>query len=529
MKPKGKNQQRRLQYTISYLRKIFLLFLFYFITARIGLQLDAVSGFATLFWLPTGISLAAVLLFGYRAFPGILLGAFFANFLSGASMPIATGIAIGNTLEAVVAVYFLKKIVDFSPSLEQLRDVLGLIIIAAFFSTMISATVGVTSLFLGGALTTSYLGTWTAWWIGDMISNVIVAPFLLVWSKRWRRQFYKTHIGEVIFFAAAIIIIGVFVFLGEFGITIASSSLSYIVFPPLIWAALRLTQREVVTATFVLSLLAVWGTAQGHGPFARSDTSESLLLLQSFMIVVAASSMILAAAVSERRVLEKRKDDFISFASHELKTPITSLKIYAQMLEKLFSKKHDRTAVRQLRRMDEQVNKLISLINNMLDVSKMQRATLELQKEQFSLQELVKDVVAETQAATQLKIVKRGKFTGEIYGDRERIRQVLSNLLTNAIKYSPNGKRIIVAMSTTNSTLTVSVKDRGLGISKTHHAKIFDRFYRVIDGNNQTLPGLGIGLYLSKMIIKTHGGEMWVESKEGEGSTFSFSLPRYTA
>jgi signal transduction histidine kinase len=527
MKPKGKIQQKDpFRSVLFYLIKVLLVSILYYTTAEIGLQLDATGGFAALFWLPTGISLAAVFLLGYRMFPGILLGAFFVNFFIGAPLFVACGIAVGNTLEAIIGAYLLKKVVGFNPSLDRIKDVLALVVLAALMSTVISATIGVSSLAYGGVLTSSYLSTWGAWWIGDMVSNIIVAPFLFVWSRRAYVHFEKKRALELIALTASIIVIGIFVFRGLFGIEIKNSPLTYIVFPPLIWAALRFGPREVVTALFSLSLFAVWGTSQGYGPFARGDLSESLLFLQSFMVVVSITSMVLAAAVSERRVLEKRKDDFISFASHELKTPVTSVKAYAQILQKIFSEKRERKAAKYLSHMDIQLNRLASLINNMLDLSKMQTSELILEEKRFSLQELLDEIIDTMQISTYHVILQKGKVSEDIYGDKERIGQVVTNLLSNAIKYSPHKGRIIISTKMTQQNIIISIRDYGVGIAAEHQQKIFDRFFRVTDDANRARSGLGIGLYLSKVIIKRHGGELWVKSKAKKGSEFSFSLPR---
>ena len=443
MKPNIKRKKSFLPQSVFYLIHIFFFSLLYFATALLGLGLDAVSGFATLFWLPTGISLAAVLLFGYRVFPGIFLGAFFANFLNGAPLPASTGIALGNTAEALVGAYFLR-LIGFHPSLERLKDVLGLVMLAAFASTTISATVGVASLLFSGILSASFLTTWVAWWIGDLLSNLIAAPFLLVWSQKPTVTYDKRKLLELAAFGILVVLIGLFIFQGLFGVEITRTPFTYFVFPPVIWAAIRFGQREVVTAIFILFLLAILGTAQGHGPFVRATLSESLLLLQSFMVVVSVTSMILAAAISERRALEKRKDDFISFASHELKTPITSIKAYNQLLQKTLAKKRNKELLKHVRRMDGQINKLTSLISTMLDVSKMQRASLELQMENFSLNALLDDIINATQASTGYQIVKRGRVSDDIIGDKERIGQVIGNMLSNAIKYSPRKKRIVL-------------------------------------------------------------------------------------
>lgn len=515
-----------LRTVFSYLGKVFLLCLIYFITAKLGLRLGAVSGFATLFWLPTGISLVILFLFGFRFWPGVAIGAFLANSATGAPLPVALGIAVGNTLEAVIGVYLLRRFIQFQPSLERLRDVLGLILLAAVLSTLISATIGTSSLLFGGMLSTSYLATWSAWWVGDMLSNLITAPFLFVWSKLAPVTLKPKRAGELVLLSLTVIITGVIVFRGIFGIAVTTSPLTYIVFPPLIWAAIRFGQKETVTAIFVLSLFALLSTIQGFGPFARESLSESLLYLQSFMAITASTSMLLAAAVAERRTMEKRKDDFISFASHELKTPLTTIKVFTQLIQRSLDKTGEKHAISSLERLNQQVDKLIFLVNDMLDVAKIQTGKLELHKERFLLQSLIEEVVKTMQASgKKQKIVLKGNVDADIVADKERIEQVLINLLSNAIKYSPNHKAIVVSINRQDGMASVSVKDNGIGISKDQQAKIFDRFYRVSDARSQTTPGLGIGLYLANMIIRRHGGEMWVESTIGKGSTFSFSLP----
>lgn len=230
--------------------------------------------------------------------------------------------------------------------------------------------------------------------------------------------------------------------------------------------------------------------------------------------------------ITERMLLERRKDDFISMASHELKTPLTSVKVFTQILEKLFLQANNGQAVQYLRRMDDQLSKLANLINDLLNVSRIQTGKLALRKEHFSLQSLVNDTVETFQATGDAHhIVIQGQVTRQVYADKDRIGQVLSNLLSNALKYSTSGKDIIVSLETKENDATVSVRDFGIGITKEHLPRIFERFYQVDDANGKVYPGLGMGLFISHEIIARHGGVMWVKSSPGKGSTFSFSIP----
>src|SRR4051812_26035189 len=186
----------------------------YLLVARLGLALDAVGGFATLVWPPSGICLAAILLRGRRVWPGIFIGAAAANILAGASVMVAVGIASGNTLEAIAGAYLLRRVPHFRTSLENVASVVGLVTLSAVLSTLLSATVGVTSLYLGGAITRPHLGdAWRAWWIGDMVGALIVAPIILVWATRPHAHF-RPHFVERVALPMAVLVVSVTTFFG---------------------------------------------------------------------------------------------------------------------------------------------------------------------------------------------------------------------------------------------------------------------------------------------------------------------------
>lgn len=230
--------------------------------------------------------------------------------------------------------------------------------------------------------------------------------------------------------------------------------------------------------------------------------------------------------ITERVFLEKQKDDFISIATHELKTPVTSIKAYAQILLKRFNKEGNDSAANMIAKMDGQLNKLISLIGDLLDVTKIEGGRLQLHEEFYEFNALIKELVEELQRTTDdHKIIMNLADELKIYGDRERVGQVFTNLISNAIKYSPSSGDIVITASGGGENVTVCVKDSGVGISGGNQSKVFERFYRVSGPENQTFPGLGLGLYISQEIIKRQGGKIWVESEKDKGSTFCFQLP----
>jgi len=228
----------------------------------------------------------------------------------------------------------------------------------------------------------------------------------------------------------------------------------------------------------------------------------------------------------ERREKEQRKDDFIGMASHELKTPITSVKAMTQLLQLRLAKEGNAEAVRCLERMDKQIDRLNRLVTDLLDVTKIQEGRLELIREIFNFDEWLKNLIEDLQQTTTHKINCSGKVGRGIVADRDRIGQVVTNLITNAIKYSPQADTIDVRVMADQNGVIVSVQDYGIGISPASQEMIFKRFFRAVrDG---AVPGLGMGLFIAAEIVKLHGGNIRVESAEGKGSIFSFSIPSPT-
>ena len=229
--------------------------------------------------------------------------------------------------------------------------------------------------------------------------------------------------------------------------------------------------------------------------------------------------------ISERREIERRKDDFLSIASHELKTPLTTVKGYVQMMNRYMPPEANEKYRSIVEKTGVYVERLNTLLTELLDVSRIQTGNIELHKELFDFDRIVYETVEGIQTATKNHhITIKGKAANQYCGDESHIIQVISNLLANAIKYSPDSPEITVHLSLVSDYLKVSVSDQGMGINQDDQKRIFDRFFRVGE-IQQRFPGMGIGLYVCDQIIKHHGGSLWVESEKGKGATFSFTLP----
>lgn len=232
--------------------------------------------------------------------------------------------------------------------------------------------------------------------------------------------------------------------------------------------------------------------------------------------------------IDEYKRLQAQKDEFISMASHELKTPVTSMKGFTNLLQRRFRRQSDDQALLYLDKIDQQVNRLTNLITDLLDISKMQMGQLSYREEHFDLDVLIQETVENLQGITTTHALQLEQIVSvQVFGDRDRLGQVVINLLNNAMKYSPQADRVIIRIFKEANDAVVSIQDFGIGIAEAHQQKIFERFYQVPGPAEKTYPGLGIGLYLSHEIIKRHQGRLWVQSNKGEGATFHFAVPAH--
>lgn len=230
--------------------------------------------------------------------------------------------------------------------------------------------------------------------------------------------------------------------------------------------------------------------------------------------------------VSARVEMEQQKQDFLTMVSHELRTPVTSLKVLAHILQEKFFAKPEEENTMLLTKLNEQTNKLMRIINDIIDINKLDIKQLPYHLTLFRLDNTINNVIADLNRIALTHEIVKGNFEQvEIVGDQDRIVQLLTNLILNAIKYSPGADKVFITLRQENGNAVFSIKDEGIGIDMSESEKIFQRFYRSSKNNVRTYPGFGIGLYVSLEIIKAHDGKIWVESKPGEGSVFYFSIP----
>jgi signal transduction histidine kinase len=499
----------------------------YAVTARFGLTLGAVSGFATLVWPPTGIALAALVLGGARLWPGVFIGAFVANLWASAPPLVALGIATGNAAEALTA-FFLVRRFGFHAALSRVRDVVALVFPFALASTLVSATVGVLSLYLGGVVTGTMMGaTWRAWWLGDVLGALVVAPAILSWGHGrlgLPRGRQAVEVGALVIVAVAL---GAFVFLGTADATVGPLRQGYMIFPVLIWAALRFGTRGATGTLLLLSALAIAGTAQGSGPFVSSSLTDSLFNLQAFMAVAAIAGTFLAAAVSERAQAIVNRERLLSVVSHDLRSPLGVIDLSVEVLsgQRLAGVPETRDVLARIRRSTRTMD---VLIRDLLDESALEAGRLVLAPAPHDARELVDaalEVVRPLAAEKDLRATALGPAGPlTVCCDRDRMLQVFANLLGNAVKFSPRGLPIEVAIAEVEGEVRFSCANQGPPLDAEQRRRVFQPFWQARPNDRR---GTGLGLAIAKGIVEMHGGRIWVDSSPATGTTtFHFTLPR---
>jgi len=312
----------------------------YFVAGKLGLKLALVNATASAVWPCTGITLAAFLILGYRVWPFILTGAFLVNLTTAGSVATSVGIAVGNTLEGVVGCYLVTRFAGGQHAFERAHDVFKFGFLAGMVSTTVSATIGVTSLALGGFAEWAMYGPiWCTWWLGDAVGAVVVTPLALLWRENPRLEWTRKQMLELAFLFPGLFLTGWIVFGGRFHAALKNYPFEYLCIPFLIWAAFRFGRRKAATAICVLAAIAAWGTLHGYGPFSRESQNTSLLLLQSFIGIMAITALALAAEVTEH----KHADEHIRRLA--VTDPLTGLANYRRLVEAFDSeiKRYGRT------------------------------------------------------------------------------------------------------------------------------------------------------------------------------------------
>lgn len=571
-------QPSKQQSHLSSAAVIVIVAVLYFITARIGFSLAINPGNVTAVWAPSGFALAATLMRGTPALGGILLGSLVVNALfyshlspggaSAAGISSSIMIAIGSTAQSWLAAHLLRQKIHIKDIVTHPYDALVFLLVAAA-SCVVASSMGVLSLLLFGFIPPSQIPyTWLTWWVGDLGGMLLYAPLILSWRNLPEFAKSPRMVAEFILFLALLMLCcyGIFddTYWGR-----QHFALQFLTFPFLMWAAGRFGVHGVVMTIPIVEVFAIIGMRQGFGPLVLGSQNESLLVLALYMAVLTIVGLTFACVLTqwqrfreklesaaqelETKVEERTaelelanrnlciardraieasniKSAFVANISHELRTPLSGILGTNELLLAQEQPEENRYL---LQMMHDSANSLLSVVNDILDLAKIEAGKVTIENEPFSPVFLVQDcakLLAPAAAAKELgfDISLDQHMPDFVFGDGTRVRQILLNLIGNAIKFTERGSitvRVHVERQDENhAELRFSVSDTGMGINELDQALLFTPFSQVDAGVTRKYGGTGLGLAISKHFVKLMSGDIGCDSEEKKGSTFWFKI-----
>jgi signal transduction histidine kinase/CheY-like chemotaxis protein len=521
----------------------------YTVAARMGLSFASIHPSASAVWPPTGIAIAAVVMLGSYVWPAILAGAFVVNLMTAGSLGTSLGIAIGNTVEALVAGYLVQRYAAGRRAFERPFTILCFAVVAAWFSTAISATIGVTVLSVAGfASWDAYGSIWLTWWLGDMSGALLVAPFIITFAESPESPL-RERWAEAALVLLFLVVATMFAFGGWYA-PMKNYPLAFLCVPPLVWVAIRFGPRETSAGVLVMSAIAIWGTLRGLGAFASVGLSQGLIVLQAFTGTMAIMALSMTALVTERRRIDAdrlrllafaelaradaeaasaAKDEFLAVLSHELRNPLAAITTAIHVLQRKTWLEGD--AARPAQIIERQVRQLTRLVDDLLDVTRLTTGKILLQRAPVELGALVtkslETLVGDRTSRHKVSIAVSAVW---VDGDAARLDQIATNLIANALKYTPSESSIRVAVASEDGQAVIRVADEGIGIAPDVLPHVFELFAQGEQGPDRSKGGLGIGLTLVKRLTELHGGAVEARSAgPNRGSVFTVRLTQMPA
>jgi signal transduction histidine kinase len=506
------------------------LLLVYLAAGKLGLSLASVHASASPVWPPTGIALAAALILGTGVWPALLLGAFLVNVTTAGDASTSLGIAVGNTLEALVGAGVVARYAGGCRAFEHPRDVFRFVALAGLLGTALSATVGVTSLSLRGyAAWADYGRIWLTWWLGDVGGALVVAPALLLWLTNPRPAWRRAQAVEALALFAAVVLVAAVVFGGVLAPG-PSSPLKYLCLPLSMWAAFRFGPRETATVALLVAALATWVALGGaSGP----SLNEDLLLLQVFTAVLGVTSLALAALVSERRsalaALELQAaeltgsnaelDRFAHVVSHDLRAPLRAISSLASWVLEDCRQILPEASREHLRLLDERARRMSELIRGVLAYSR--AAPAPPPPKAVDPRTVIEEVVDSLGPPPHLS-VRIEEPLPWVECDRTQLVQVFQNLIGNAAQHlgRPRGE-VVVSCRERDHEVEFTVRDDGVGIAAPELERSLGPGTTAVRGRS---PRNGIAIV--RRLVEKHGGSFSLESIPDAGTTVRFSIPK---
>jgi signal transduction histidine kinase/ActR/RegA family two-component response regulator len=525
------------------------LFALYIVTARLGTTLLQTSGPSNaLIWPPAGIAFAMVVIYGYKMWPAIFVAAALNSYLNDSSIIVLLGTALANTVQPIIGNYFLQWF-KFNPRLSRLRDMFAIMAVAIVVTTVVP-TVGMATFALAGEL--PRVNNWSSWWAGEILSFLIISPFMIRWIARPYLGWLAREWVEIV---AAMVILGaidVVLFYTDYQRT-TGFPLVYLILLPLAWIALRMGPQIMTLGLFMTATIGVFGTVFTHTVYT-SPVGQRLFLVEIFMEIIAGIFLILVSLVEERkdtmhtltdhveqlenaleriRTEDRAKTEFLAILAHELRNPLAPVLSSVELLK--MQKNNNPEAIELLDIMDDRVKSMGRILDDLLDISRITQKKFSLVKQSVDLDMLLDHCITTVEVLMRQRnhtlVVHRPQQPLSFDADPVRFQQIINNLLTNAAKYTDPGGTIVLTAEHNQKTLTIAVRDNGIGIQPRMLDHIFEPFVQLETTERSTKnTGLGIGLSLTKQLVDMHGGTIEAHSPGlRQGSEFVVHIPITTA
>jgi signal transduction histidine kinase len=505
-------------------------FAVYYLSGKLGLTLAFENASATAVWAPTGIAITAILLRGYYVWPAILAGAFLINITTTGNIPTSVLIALGNTGEGLLGAYLVNKYAGGKFAFENTANIFRFALYAGLLSTMLSATVGVTSLALWGyAEWSSYLSVWLTWWIGDAVGAFLIVPFLILWFQKKKFRLETKNVIELIVVFVLLAAVAAIEFAPVSFVATEHYPVNYLLLPPLVWIAFRFDKRFVAAAVFALSAVAIWGTINNYGPFVVSSQNDSLLFLQAFISIATIMTIAFASVVEQHnetlKLVHSEKlaslGRFSAGIAHEIRNPLANISSLAQLLNR---KNTDPDIKKHLGYIQENSNIANSIIKDLLNIASHNNIVFK----KSDIAAIIEDTCSLAEARCEknkISLVRKvHKDLGKLSMNEEKIQAAFLNLISNAIDAMPGGGTLTVAARQDSSSdeIIITFEDTGTGIAENNRDKILEPFFTTKHD------GTGLGLNLAHQVIQAHSGNLNFESTAGKGTKFIIRLPVLT-
>lgn len=510
---------------------VLVLALIYVFTGRMGFMFTFSPGNIMPFWPPAGLAIAMVFLFGQRLTPGVWIGSFLLDlwFFQGSNVPFFTGammaalIATGSTLQAALGAVIVRS---FRSQLNNTRSIASLVALTPVLC-LIASIVGVCALWLGGSLPTSKIfSSFLTWLSGDTLGVWIFCPPLLLFINRPPAFSMPKLLYFVLY---AVVLLGVLdlLFLNSYPV---SYPVAWMLYAMNVWTAFAFGRHGAMFCNLLIACMAAWGTSLGLGVFSSFGAEKSLYILQSYIATLSISSLWLSSLLYEREKAyaqlvqaNQAKSEFMARMSHELRTPLNAIIGFSRHLEK--RSEEDTEQLLMLQRVNANGMHLLNLVNDILDISRIEAQQITLQMEAVAPSELMQQVLQDIQVLADQKNICLSDEIIDAEGlwlaDREKLKQIMINLLSNALKFTPQNGRVSVSLQRHQTFLSLAITDSGLGIPADKQHIIFEAFQQVANTSTEAHAGTGLGLSISRSLAVEMDLSLFLKRSElGVGSTF---------